>query len=236
MKLNKTLRGFTLIELLVVISIISILAGFLLPALSGAKDKAKEANCINNLSQFQKAIVMYEMDFETYPNWLSNLYRGYIDTPKSFICLSDDFKGSEGVKPPWQLPDEDANQEWTECDDFGGSPAQQADPAGYALMNHKLPANSYLYEFNPAHCSWWSGGSYSWDGNNFDTSSLGRSPSWRTVRLFEVNVIGSWTPIVSCYWHVKRNMSSAQKVIRAGAKSGNVYRSGASPDDWKRKG
>ncbi|MEM1331527.1 MAG: prepilin-type N-terminal cleavage/methylation domain-containing protein [Planctomycetota bacterium] len=57
-------RAFTLIELLVTISIIALLIGILLPAMSSATEAARRAACLSRQKQFFVAVSLYAEDFD----------------------------------------------------------------------------------------------------------------------------------------------------------------------------
>jgi prepilin-type N-terminal cleavage/methylation domain-containing protein/prepilin-type processing-associated H-X9-DG protein len=57
-------RAFTLIELMIVVSIIALLAGLLLAALSSARDSGRHALCGSNLSQVGNAVTAFAVDHD----------------------------------------------------------------------------------------------------------------------------------------------------------------------------
>jgi prepilin-type N-terminal cleavage/methylation domain-containing protein len=93
------IKAFTLIELLVVIAIMTILAALLLPVLSTAKRRSRDAQCVNNLRQLAIAGTLYATDLDkafSYTDalgrpkagdiWLSLLRKDYANVDALRLC------------------------------------------------------------------------------------------------------------------------------------------------------
>ena len=66
--MKKYRHGFTLVEMLAVVALIAILAGFVFPALRGARQSAKAAATRSKIANLEVAINAYFNDFGRYPD------------------------------------------------------------------------------------------------------------------------------------------------------------------------
>jgi prepilin-type N-terminal cleavage/methylation domain-containing protein len=116
---HKQHRAFTLVELLVVITVVSIMAALLLPALAVAQRKAGRANCLSNLKQIGVGFRLFGNDNSDKFPWAVSVVGGgsfnssdwtdhyrvcsnEMNTPKILVCPADK---ERTVAKRWDLLD-----------------------------------------------------------------------------------------------------------------------------------
>jgi len=107
---DRNRSGFTLVELLVVIVIIGILIGLLLPAVIGARARARRTQCSNNQRELALAVLQYEAAKNHLPGYINRFGPYDPSRPRgtswnlSWVVVVLPYLGSNDLWPNWREP------------------------------------------------------------------------------------------------------------------------------------
>ena len=139
--------GFTLIELLVVIVIIAILIALVLPAISGVRTRAREAEVKNDISKLEQAITAFKVDFGIEPPSQITLFASQADWDNAALANSVRSKGL--IKQIWPRFD------FTNCGGAVPTGAANFAPLGTGIGPihlHLVSGNPRSFTLNGAEC------------------------------------------------------------------------------------
>lgn len=222
------LNGFTLIEILIVITIIAVLAGLLLPAVSMIRRQAMKTQCSNNLRQLGLVMGAYRTDYQdSFPwhlTWLADRVGGYDLPSKSLLCPFDPTRGGDPLM---------------------GRPADS--PMQDMSRLHE-PGSSYMYEISanpganlvyPTGGKMLRAGDVDWFYRDQETVPSHIDLSWQDSKLHQLkhgnlkpggdpNSPSGWgdpfpghaLPIMRCFWH--DTWVGAKKVLSMTRRVNNV--------------